>query len=154
MDWQKDFADLFALLNRHGVEFLVIGGYALAFHGAPRYTGDIDLFIRPTTDNAEKLLLCLEEFGFRASGLVAADMLEDRKVLELGRPPVQVHVMAAISGVSWRDAWESRVPGGYGDTPLFFIGREALIINKRATGRTKDLADIEALNPPDDRVDR
>lgn len=148
MELQKDFEDLCVSLNGRSVEYVIVGGYALAFHGAPRFTGDLDIFIRPTEDNVNKLLAALRDFGFRESRLDPDDLLRHRKILELGRPPVQVHLMAFISGVSWERAWESKQLGTYGSTPVFFLGREAFIANKRALGRAKDLADIEALCGP------
>jgi hypothetical protein len=151
MKFQKDFEDLCASLNGQNVDYLIVGGYALAFHGAPRFTGDLDIFIRPTTGNANKLVAALHDFGFRQTPVQPDDLLCERKVLELGRQPVQAHIMAFISGVSWEGAWESRQLGAYGGAPVYFLGREAFIANKLATGRAKDLADIEALREPGSR---
>ncbi len=146
MDVQKDFADLCSLLNAHGVEFLIIGGYAVAFHGAPRFTGDLDILIRPDVQQIDRMLNAVRELGFPAHEVHAACLLERQKILQLGRIPVQIHLMTSITGIAWDEAWASRRSGTYGDIPVFFIGREALIANKRATGRTKDLADAEALD--------
>jgi hypothetical protein len=148
MDVQKDFADLCSLLNAQGVEFLIVGGYAVAFHGAPRFTGDLDILIRPDIHQVDRMLNALREFGFPAHEITADYLLEQQKILQLGKIPVQIHLMTNISGVLWDDAWRSRRPGTYGTIPVFFIGREALITNKRATGRIKDLADVEALQGP------
>ena len=104
MEFQKDFEDLCASLNGRTVDYLIVGGYALAFHGAPRFTGDLDVFVRPAIDNARHLLAALSDFGFPATAVSAADLLRDRTMLELGRQPVQVHIMAFISGVSWETA--------------------------------------------------
>lgn len=145
MDVQKDFADLCCLLNARGVEFLIVGGYAVAHHGAPRFTGDLDVLIRPAIESVEKMLSALAAFGFPADEVGAAYLLTQGKILQLGRVPVQVHIMTSISGVGWDQAWASREQGVYGGVPISFIGREALIANKRAAGRTKDLADVEAL---------
>jgi hypothetical protein len=145
MEFQKDFEDLCASLNGRNVDYIIVGGYALAFHGAPRFTGDLDIFIRPTTQNVNQLLAALHDFGFHETPVLPEDLLRERRVLELGRHPVQVHIMASISGVSWERAWESREAGDYGSAPVYFLGREAFIANKRAVGRAKDLADIEAL---------
>ncbi|MGC9971676.1 MAG: hypothetical protein ABSE56_13930 [Bryobacteraceae bacterium] len=146
MELQKDFEDLCASLNGRNVDYIVVGGYALAFHGAPRFTGDLDIFIRPTTENTIRLLAALHDFGFGESEVHPDDLLCARTILELGRRPVQVHIMASISGVSWEAAWESRQLGAYGSAPVYFLGRDAFIANKRAVGRPKDLADIEALH--------
>ena len=145
MDLHQDFADLCFLLNARGIEYLIIGGYAVAFHGAPRFTGDLDILIHPSTEQVSSTLDALKEFGFPTQDLSPEFLLTQEKILQLGRLPVQIHVMTNISGVSWEAAWESRQPGKYGDVAVFFIGREALIVNKRAAGRAKDLADIEAL---------
>jgi hypothetical protein len=145
MDVQKDFSELCSLLNARAVEFLIVGGYAVAFHGAPRFTGDLDILICPALDQIERMLAALHQFGFPAGQLTASALLAERTVLQLGRVPVQVHIMTEISGVSWNHAWASKSPGTYGDVPVHFIGRDALIVNKRAAGRLKDLADVEAL---------
>jgi len=148
MDFQKDFEDLCVSLNGHNVEYVIVGGYALAFHGAPRFTGDLDIFVRPTEDNVSKLLAGLKDFGFREARVQPGDLLCEGRILELGRQPVQVHIMASISGVPWDEAWESKRPGKYGIASVFFLGREAFLKNKRASGRAKDLADVEALREP------
>ena len=145
MEVQPDFKELLALLNKHAVEYLVVGGYALAFHGAPRFTGDIDIFIRPDARNAARVLEALGEFGFASVGLTEEDFTTPNKVVQLGVPPVRVDLITSLSGVSWEQAAAGKRPGRYGDVPVFFIGREEFIANKRATGRKKDLADIEAL---------
>jgi len=148
VEYQRDFEDLCASLNGRNVEYVIVGGYALAFHGAPRFTGDLDIFVRPAQENLERLVAALGDFGFGQTRVDPDELLRQRRILELGRQPVQVHIMASISGVSWEEAWASRQEGKYGDTPARFLGREAFIANKRATGRAKDLADIEALRSP------
>lgn len=145
MDIQPDFRDLLALLNANKVEFLIVGGYALAFHGAPRFTGDIDIFVRPTSENAIRILAALEGFGFRFPNLSEQDFLSPDKVIQLGMPPVRIDIMTSISGVSWEEAEVSKVSGLYGDVPVCYIGLKEYIVNKKASGRQKDLADIEAL---------
>lgn len=148
MELQKDFEDLCASLNGRNVDYLIVGGYALAFHGAPRFTGDLDIFVRPEPDNLARLVLALRDFGFHQTATLAEHLLSEGKILELGRPPVQVHMLASITGVSWETAWLSREAGTYGAQSVYFIGREAFIVNKRAAGRAKDLADLEALGDP------
>ncbi|HSW48685.1 MAG TPA: hypothetical protein VLH09_00855 [Bryobacteraceae bacterium] len=145
MELQKDFEELCASLNGRDVSYLIVGGYALAFHGAPRFTGDVEIFVQPTLENIARLLAALGDFGFGGSLAKPEDLLSENKILELGRPPVQVHIMASITGVSWDEAWKSCKAGTYGGAPVKFIGRDAFIANKRATGRAKDLADIESL---------
>ncbi len=145
MDIRNDFKELLELFNRHKVEYLVVGGYALAFHGAPRVTGDIDLFVRPTGENAERILYALEDFGFGSLNLSREDFTMPGMIVQLGVPPVRIDIITRVSGVSWEKADADKVAGSYADTPVHFIGRDDLITNKRATGRKKDLADIEAL---------
>jgi predicted nucleotidyltransferase len=145
MEIRTDFKELLELFNKHKVEYLIVGGYALAFHGAPRLTRDIDLFVRPTSENAERILLALDEFGFGSLNLSREDFTTPGMVIQLGVPPVRVDIITRVSGVPWEKADAGKVSGYYGDTPVFFIGREDFIANKRATGRAKDAADIEAL---------
>jgi hypothetical protein len=144
-----DFDEFFGSLLAHGVEFLVVGGYALALHGAPRFTGDIDVFARPTLDNAQRLLTALRAFGFPADDVQAAQLVDPARVLQMGVEPVQIHVMTDISGVSWDEAWAGREVARCGSHDLPFIGRREFLRNKRASGRLKDLADLEALGEGD-----
>ena len=145
MDAQPDFKELLELFNSHGVEYLVVGAYALAFHGAPRNTGDIDLLVQIHPENAVKIVSALQAFGFGALGLKVEDFLQPDQVVQLGVPPVRVDILTSISGVTWEEAHAGRTPGRYGDVPVNFIGKNEYIKNKRATGRKKDAADIEAL---------
>ncbi len=145
MEIRTDFKELLELFNKHKVEYLIVGGYALAFHGSPRVTGDIDLFVRPTNENAERILAALNDFGFGSLDLSKKDFTTPGMVVQLGVPPVRIDIITRVSGVSWEQADAGKVSGRYADTPVFFIGREDFIANKRATGRKKDAADIEAL---------
>jgi hypothetical protein len=145
METQPDFRELLALFNVHHVEYLIVGGYALAFHGAPRFTGDLDIFVKPDAVNAQRILTALEAFGFASVGLTPNDFERPDQVIQLGVPPVRIDLITSITGVSWDEAWAGRVAGRYGDMPVSFIGREQFITNKRATGRTKDVADLEVL---------
>lgn len=145
LELAPDFDEFFGSLIGHGVEFLVVGAYALAYHGAPRYTGDIDVFLKPATDNAARLLDVLVAFGFPPTGLTPEQIVEPTRVIQMGVEPVQIHVMSAISGVTWEEAWAGRGTARCGSHDLPFIGRTEFIRNKRAAGRLKDLADIEAI---------
>ena len=145
MELQPDFRDLLASFRSRGVEYLIVGGYALAFHGAPRYTGDLGLLVRPTLENAGRVIAALVDFGFGDLGLTAADFTTCDQVVQLGVPPVRVDLLTSISGVSWEEAYADRQSGSYGDLEVSFIGRDAFIANKRASGRTRDLADLEDL---------
>ena len=151
MEFCKDFRELCSLLTAKSVEFLIVGGYAVAFHGAPRFTGDLDIFIRPDPGHVARMLEALREFGFPTEDVNSSDLVTNPKVLRLGRVPFQVHMMTTISGVGWEQAWASREAADYAGTPVSFIGRSALIANKLAAGRAKDLADVEALGYPQDR---
>ena len=145
MEVQQDFKDLLELFNKHKIDYIVVGGYALGFHGAPRYTGDLDIFVRPDPVNARRIIQALNEFGFGSVGLTAADFEEEGKVVQLGFPPVRVDVITSITGVTWEQARSGRVEGDFGDVTVHFIGRDEFVANKRALGRKKDLADLEAV---------
>jgi hypothetical protein len=140
-----DFSEFFGLLDAQRAEYLVVGAYALALHGAPRFTGDIDVLIRPTLDNAGRVLDAIAAFGFPVAPLTPKRLCEDDALIEMGVPPVQIHVMSAISGVTWEAAWAGRVEHDAAGRRIPFIGRQELLANKRAAGRAKDLADLEAL---------
>ena len=145
MEIQQDFRDLLALFNEHKVEYMIVGAYALAFHGAPRYTGDIDILVEPETSNAQRIMAALNKFGFGSVGLKAEDFDVPDKVIQLGVPPVRVDIVTSITGVSWEEAFAGRVEDKYGDIHVYYIGRKQFISNKRALGRKKDLADLEAI---------
>ncbi len=126
MEVQPDFRELLALLNKYKVEYLIVGGYALAFHGAPRFTGDIDIFVRPEPQNAARILNALHEFGFGSLGLTEEDFSTPHNVVQLGTPPVRVDLVTSLTGVSWEDAAaagavhslglkDSTMPGAGGD---------------------------------------
>jgi hypothetical protein len=140
-----DFNEFFGSLIANGVEFVVVGAHALAFHGAPRFTGDLDVLVRPTLGNARRLLAALEQFGFPAPHLTPETLIAPERLLQMGVEPVQIHVMTDISGVGWDEVWIGRVVGRAGDHEVPFIGREEFLRNKAASGRPKDLADIAAL---------
>jgi hypothetical protein len=145
MEVQQDFRDLLELFNKHKVDFIIVGAYALGFHGAPRYTGDLDIFVMPDPINAKSIMQALNEFGFGSVGLSAADFEKEGKVIQLGRPPVRVDIITSITGVAWEQARSGRVKGQFGDLMVYFIGRDDFIKNKRALGRKKDIADLEAI---------
>ncbi len=145
MEVQPDFKELLALFNDHRVSYLIVGGYALAFHGAPRFTGDLDIFIKPDHENAQRIVAALDAFGFTSLGLTESDFEQPDQVIQLGVSPVRIDLITSITGVSWDEAFAGKVPSSYGDVAIHYIGREHFVLNKRATGRTKDLADIEAL---------
>ena len=145
MDLESDFKELLELFNARSVEYLIVGAYALAQHGIPRYTGDLDILVRPSADNAVRVMEALKAFGFGEIGLARQDFEKAGNVIQLGVPPVRIDIVTSISGVSWEEADGERIEGRYGDIAVGFLGREQIIANKRASGRKKDLADLEAL---------
>lgn len=150
MKLQRDLREFVELLNSLQVEFIVVGGHAVAFHGHPRFTGDIDFLVAPTPANAARLVEALQRFGFGALGLVADDFLRRDRVIQLGRPPNRIDLLTSISGVEFADAWSGRIAGHLDDLPVSYLGLSDLLQNKRAAGRVKDLADVaklEQVNP-------
>ena len=145
MEVQKDFRDLFELLNAHKVEYMIVGAYALAFHGAPRYTGDMDIYVKPHSINAQRIMAALKDFGFGSAELSATDFEAEDRVVQLGFPPVRIDIVTSLTGISWEEAASGRIEGKYGDVFVYYIGRQQFISNKRALRRKKDLADLEAL---------
>ena len=145
----RDFREFATLLNEHGVEYLVVGGYALAAHGHPRYTGDIDFWVSHQADNIARLLTALQRFGFGSLGLSATDFDNDT-VVQLGQPPRRIDLLTRIDGVDFNVCWTRRETIAIDGIDLHLIGLEDFKTNKRATGRLKDLADLEALGerPP------
>lgn len=142
---QADLKEFIALLNSHNVEYLVVGGHAVAFHGHPRFTGDIDFFVRTTPENAQRLLRVLDMFGFGGIGIAEDDLIKSGRVVSLGRPPNRIDILTSISGVDFDSAWESRVQTVLDDQPVALLGWADLLKNKEASGRQKDKADLEKL---------
>ena len=145
MEVQPDFKELLKLLNAHKAEFIIVGAYALAFHGVPRFTGDMDILVKPDSKNAEKILAALEEFGFGSLDLTISDLQDPDKVVQLGVAPVRVDFVTSLTGLSWQEVFSGKVQGTYGDVPVYYLGRKELVSNKKTLGRKKDLADIGAL---------
>ena len=145
MEVQQDFKDVLKLLNAHKVDYVIVGAHALAFYGAPRFTGDIDILVKPDRENARRILAALVEFGFGSVELKPEDFTDPEKIVQLGMPPVRIDILMSLTGVSWEDISGGRVPGTYGDVEAFYIGKEQFIQNKRAVGRKKDIADLEAI---------
>lgn len=145
MQLDKDFSEFVSLLNAHEVRFLVVGGYALAAHGLPRYTGDFDTWIWLDSDNARRVLDALEEFGFGGLGITEDDFTRMDSIVQLGYPPHRIDLLTSIDGVDFENAWPRRLEVEFGNATIGFIGREDLLTNKRAAGRPQDLADIARL---------
>ena len=145
MALSRDFQDLLALFASHGVRFVVVGGYAVAAHGHPRYTKDLDLWLEVSPDNADRVVAALEEFGFGSLGLTRDDFTEPGIVVQLGREPVRVDLLTSISGLEFADCYPARVTSTFGNTSVPVLDRASLIRNKLASGRPQDLADAAKL---------
>ena len=149
MKLADDLREFVELLNSRGVEYLIVGGHAVAYHGYPRYTGDLDVFVRPSEENGAKLIVILGDFGFDELGLDATTFTEPDVVVQLGRPPNRIDLITQISGVEFDDAWKSREQAVLDGIPVPMLGRDALLANKRASGRAKDMADVRELEQRD-----
>lgn len=145
MEPPGEFSELLASFGAHNVRALVVGAYALAFHGVPRMTGDLDLLVEPSAENAERVMRALTDFGFGDVGLSAADFQRPDVVVQLGFPPLRIDLLTSITGVAFEEAWKGRVKDSFGGVPASFLGLDELRRNKRAVGRHKDLADLDAL---------
>ncbi len=144
-----DFKDMLSALSEEGAEFLIVGAYALAVHGLPRATGDLDVWVRPTPDNASRTFLAIRRFGAPVHDLSEADLVRAGTVFQIGVPPRRIDLLTGIDGVTFEEAWATRLSARLGDLQVPVIGREALLRNKRATGRPRDLIDAEALEKGD-----
>lgn len=145
MPLNPDFRDLFAALNAAGAEFLLVGGYALAVHAAPRFTNYLDLWVNPTEENAARVRAALASFGAPLGELSEADLATPGVVFQIGLPPNRIDVLTAIDGVSFQQAWPERVLADHGGERIAVIGRRHLVANKRASGRPQDLVDADLL---------
>lgn len=141
----SDWIELLRGLNAASAKYLIVGAHALGNYGAARATGDLDIWIDRTAENARIVYQVLADFGAPLGDLSVGDLQSDDLVFAIGKPPLRVDILTDASGVTFAEAWKSRAEGFLGDEPVHYIGRADLIANKRATGRTKDLADIEAL---------
>ena len=137
--------ELIALLNSRGAEYLIVGAHSLAFHARPRFTGDLDILVRPTPDNAAKVVAVLDEFGFAGLGVSASDFTTPEQIIQLGRAPNRIDLLTSISGVSTDEAFATKVAGELDNVPVSFLSKTLLIANKRAVGRPQDLADLSEL---------
>ena len=141
----QDFKEFIQSLNDNDVRYLVIGGYAVALHGYPRYTKDIDIWIQMTPENAEKMVTALEAFGFASLGLKADDFLVPDQIIQLGYPPSRIDLITTPPGVDFGTCYQSRIQAVIDEVTVSFIDLENLKKSKRASGRLQDLADLENL---------
>lgn len=137
-----DFSDILSELTAAGAEFMIVGAFAIAAHGNPRATGVIDISVRPSRENAERVLAALRAFGAPLTDLSTDDLLDEQTVFQIGVAPVRIDILAGIDGVSFEDAWPRRVEANLGTLTVPVLGLADLATNKRAAGRPKDLADL------------
>jgi len=140
-----DFRDLLAAFNAEGVDYLVVGAHALAAHGHVRATEDLDVWVRATPENALRVLKALRAFGAPLHDLTEADLVQVGLVFQIGLAPIRIDVLTGVDGLDFDQAWADRVQTKFAGLPTAVLSREHLILNKKATGRTQDLADIERL---------
>jgi predicted nucleotidyltransferase len=133
------------LLNARGVKYVIVGGYAVGFHGHVRFTGDIDIFIDPSPENADRVVASLDLFGFASLGLTSADFQIPDHVIQLGYPPTRIDILSGIDAVDFADAYASRIEAELDGLPTAFISKSLLIQNKEAAHRDQDLADLKKL---------
>lgn len=145
MTLDPDFEEFIKLLSQFEVAYMVVGGYALAFHGKPRYTGDLDIWIGISDDNASKMLLVLKEFGFGLLGFEKEDFLKENLINQLGYPPLRIDILTSIDGVSFEEAYQHKQIIEIEDWKANYIGLNDFIRNKQASGRLQDLADVKVL---------
>lgn len=145
MPLHKDLREFVELLNANEVDFLVVGAFALAFHGVSRYTADLDLFVRPTSPNGEKIMKSLLQFGFGGLEIQAVDFQTLNNIIQLGVSPNRIDLLTSIDGVIFEEAWATRAKGDLDGVPVQFIGLNALLRNKESTGRARDVGDVEEL---------
>ena len=142
----QDFVDLLQAFIDADVRFLVVGAYALAVHGRPRGTGDLDVWIEATRENAKRVMSALIAFGAPLAHVTEQDFSREGVTYQMGVQPGRIDVLTDLTGLTFADAWATRVAEKFGDVEVDFIGREAFIHNKRATGRPKDLVDVDGLD--------
>ena len=146
MDLHPDWHEFLRSLRSHEVRFVLVGAHALAAHGVPRFTGDLDVLIERSPENAARLIAALTEVGFGSGGLVASDFTRPSRVAQLGCPPVRIDILTSISGVSFARAWRGRIDAVLGGERVAVLGLVELRVNERASGRPRDLADLAALD--------
>ena len=147
----SDFRDLLSIFNAHGVEYLVVGAFALAAHGRVRATGDIEIWVRPWAENAPRVIKSLVTFSAPLHDLTEDDLVRPGLVFQIGVAPFRIDILTGIDGVEFSEAWPSRIQTKFSDQPVGVLSVEHMIRNKRAAGRAQDLVDLEWLENPDKR---
>jgi len=145
MELDKDFNEFVELFLEHNVRFLIVGGYALAAHGLPRATGDLDAWVWVNPENAQTSMRALNAFGFQNLSLTESDFSKEDSIIQLGYPPFRIDILTSIDGVVFDQAWEKKIVVELNGMNVPFIGRDDLITNKKAAGRPQDIADVSRL---------
>lgn len=143
--FSQDFKEFIELLIKNKAEYLIVGGYAVGIHGHPRYTGDLDIWLNPTTQNAELILKSVNEFGFSSFNLSLQDFTKPGNVIQLGYPPLRIDLLTEIDGVSFKECFDNRKEVTIDGLQVNFIGYNDLLKNKKESGRPRDIDDIENL---------
>ena len=143
MKLPEDFKEFIELLNVHRVKYLIVGGYAVGFHSRPKFTQDLDIWIAPTEENAQRLLRVLQDFGFGELEITTADLTNPDRIIQLGYVPLRIDILTSLTGIDFSKAYHARVEGSYLGVKAYFISLDDILENKRQSGRKKDLEDIE-----------
>ncbi len=145
MELNQDFREFIELLNNNEVEYLVVGGYAVGFHGSPRFTGDIDFWLAISRENASKIMKVLTEFGFSSLDITESDFLNEDLIIQLGYEPVRIDLLTSVTGLNFTECFPRKVEANFSGLKVNFIHLNDLKLNKSKTGRNKDLGDLENL---------
>lgn len=143
--FSQDFREFIELLIKHKAEYLIVGGYAVGIHGHPRYTGDLDIWLNPSEQNASLILKAVNEFGFSTYGLTRSDFTKPGNVVQLGYPPLRIDLLTEIDGVTFEECYINRKIVTIEDLEVNFIGYTDLLKNKKESGRPRDIDDIDNL---------
>lgn len=143
----KDFKEFVSLLKECDAEYMIVGGYAVGIHGYPRFTGDLDIWLNPTPTNAVKVLKAIHEFGFGSFNLTVDDLTKEDNVIQFGQPPLRIDLLTSIDGVHFDSCFANRKEMTFDGLTMNFIGYHDLVKNKKASGRHKDLDDLENMKP-------
>ncbi|MFZ1686182.1 MAG: hypothetical protein WAU70_02100 [Flavobacteriales bacterium] len=145
----KDFKEFVALLKEHGAEYMIVGGYAVGVHGYPRYTGDLDIWLKPDRVNAARVLVALKDFGFGGLNITLEDLCKENNIIQLGQPPLRIDLLMSIDGVTFNECYPARKQVTFDGLSMDFIGYHDLLKNKKASGRHRDLDDVENMPEPE-----
>lgn len=141
-----EFSEFIESLNSESVRYVLVGGYAVAHHGHPRYTGDIDFFVEPSPENARRIVSAIQRYGLGGLGLCEQDFVQSDRIVQMGVPPRRIDLITGLSGVSFEEAWNSRQEVALGGVQTNVVSREVLVKNKAAAGRPKDQADLDEMS--------